>query len=117
VYATAPIPAGTLVDISPVLLLTEAEYYGRREDGTVCGPGELRGVEGSQLRGYVFTWKGREGGMALALGMGELEGVTGFEQTEVEVERAGGLSRTEAGADKWCNPSQARFSTTLSSPT
>lgn len=23
------------------------------------------------LRGYVFTWKGREGGMALALGMGE----------------------------------------------
>jgi hypothetical protein len=66
VYATADIPAGTLIDISPVLLLTNEEYYGGGKQG------EGKGVEGSVLRGYVFTWKGKEGGMALALGMGEL---------------------------------------------
>lgn len=65
VYATADLAPGTLVDISPVLLLSNEEYYGGGKEG------EGKGVEGSVLRGYVFTWRGKEGGMALALGMGE----------------------------------------------
>ncbi|GAA6053298.1 hypothetical protein JCM3770_006672 [Rhodotorula araucariae] len=69
VYATAYIPAGKVIEISPVLVLPEHEYKGRRpgepDDGT------LKGVEASQLRGYVFTW-GRDGSMAVALGIGSL---------------------------------------------
>lgn len=65
VYATADLAPGTLIDISPVLLLSNEEYYGGGKEG------EGKGVEGSVLRGYVFTWRGKEGGMALALGMGE----------------------------------------------
>ncbi|KPV73499.1 uncharacterized protein RHOBADRAFT_54718 [Rhodotorula graminis WP1] len=72
VYATSYIPAGKVIEISPVLVLPEAEYKGRRpgehdddDDGT------LKGVEASQLRGYVFTW-GRDGSMAVALGIGSL---------------------------------------------
>lgn len=64
VYAKEDIAVGVTVDISPVLLITKEEYYG----GGVAGEG--KGVEGSVLRGYVFTWKGKEGGMALALGIG-----------------------------------------------
>ncbi|KAM0749917.1 hypothetical protein T439DRAFT_42353 [Meredithblackwellia eburnea MCA 4105] len=67
VYSTTTLPAGTLIDISPVLLLSDSEYY-----GVGSQPGQGNGVEGSVLRGYVFTWKGREGGMALALGVGSL---------------------------------------------
>ncbi|KAM0789684.1 hypothetical protein ACM66B_006545 [Microbotryomycetes sp. NB124-2] len=66
VFATRDIQPGTIVDISPVLLISNGEYYGGGE------PGQGLGVEGSVLRGYVFTWKGREGGMALALGLGSL---------------------------------------------
>ena len=67
VYATSYIPAGKVIEISPVLVLPEAEYKGKQpgehDDGT------LKGVEASQLRGYVFTW-GRNGSMAVALGIG-----------------------------------------------
>ncbi|KAK4701674.1 tRNA-specific adenosine deaminase 3, partial [Phenoliferia sp. Uapishka_3] len=66
VFATEDLPMGFLVDISPVLLLSSEEYYGGGKEG------EGKGVEGSVLRGYVFTWKGREGGMALALGVGSM---------------------------------------------
>lgn len=65
VYAKQDLAAGTVVDISPVLLLSNEEYYGGGKEG------DGKGVEGSVLRGYVFTWKGKEGGMALALGLGE----------------------------------------------
>ncbi|BGP42350.1 tRNA-specific adenosine deaminase subunit tad3 [Rhodotorula kratochvilovae] len=69
VYATSYIPAGKVIEISPVLVLPEHEYKGRQpgeqDDGT------LKGVEASQLRGYVFTW-GRDGSMAVALGIGSL---------------------------------------------
>lgn len=69
VYATSYIPAGKVIEISPVLVLPETEYKGRqpgeKDDGT------LKGVEASQLRGYVFTW-GRDGSMAVALGIGVL---------------------------------------------
>lgn len=64
VYSTETIPAGTLIEISPVLLLNDAEYYGGGKEG------EGKGVEGSVLRSYVFTWRGVEGGMAVALGLG-----------------------------------------------
>ncbi|KWU45978.1 SET domain-containing protein, partial [Rhodotorula sp. JG-1b] len=59
VFATCDIPAGEVIEISPVLVLGEEEYTGRKK------------VEASQLRGYVFTW-GRDGSMAVALGIGSL---------------------------------------------
>ncbi|GAA5858948.1 hypothetical protein JCM8547_007169 [Rhodosporidiobolus lusitaniae] len=69
VFATDSIQAGEVVEISPVLVLSEEEYKGRKkgeeDDGT------LKGVEASQLRGYVFSW-GRNGSMAVALGLGSL---------------------------------------------
>lgn len=68
VFATCDIPAGEVIEISPVLVLGEEEYTGRRK-GERNSDGELRGVEASQLRGYVFTW-GRDGSMAVALGIG-----------------------------------------------
>ncbi|TKA55697.1 hypothetical protein B0A53_02833 [Rhodotorula sp. CCFEE 5036] len=70
VFATCDIPAGEVIEISPVLVLGEEEYTGRRK-GERNSDGELRGVEASQLRGYVFTW-GRDGSMAVALGIGSL---------------------------------------------
>jgi len=69
VFASSDIAAGEIVEISPVLVLSEREYRGfdpKREEGN----GELKGVEASQLRGYVFTW-GKGGEMAVALGLGE----------------------------------------------
>ncbi|GAA6006657.1 Tad3p [Rhodotorula paludigena] len=69
VFATAYIPAGEVVEISPVLVLDEKEYKGRSKGET--DDGTLKGVEASQLRGYVFTW-GRDGSMAVALGIGSL---------------------------------------------
>lgn len=66
IYASQDLKPGTLIDISPVLLLNDAEYYGGGKEG------EGKGVEGSCLRGYVFTWRGKEKGFALALGMGSL---------------------------------------------
>lgn len=56
VFATRAIPAGEVIEISPVLCIPAKEYYD--------------GVDRSVLSGYVFTWKGIEGGMALALGLG-----------------------------------------------
>ncbi|GAA5931678.1 hypothetical protein JCM1841_000456 [Sporobolomyces salmonicolor] len=70
VFATADIPAGQVVEISPVLVLSEKEYKGYTR-GEEPEDGELRGVEASQLRGYVFTW-GKSGEMAVALGLGSL---------------------------------------------
>ncbi|GAA6016511.1 hypothetical protein JCM10207_002822 [Rhodosporidiobolus poonsookiae] len=70
VFATADIPAGEVVEVSPVLVLGEKEYKGTTA-GESPDDGKLRGVEASQLRGYVFTW-GRDGSMAVALGLGSL---------------------------------------------
>ncbi|GAA5906305.1 hypothetical protein JCM5296_000310 [Sporobolomyces johnsonii] len=70
VFATADIPAGQVVEISPVLVLGDEEYKGYRR-GEEPNDGKLRGVEASQLRGYVFTW-GKSGEMAVALGLGSL---------------------------------------------
>ncbi|GAA5930466.1 Tad3p [Sporobolomyces koalae] len=70
VFASQDIPAGQIVEISPVLVLSEKEYRGfdpRQQQSA----GELKGVEASQLRGYVFTW-GKSGEMAVALGLGSL---------------------------------------------
>lgn len=72
VFATCDIPAGEVIEISPVLVLGEEEYTGRKK-GERNSDGELRGVEASQLRGYVFTW-GRDGSMAVALGIGAFGG-------------------------------------------
>ncbi|GAA5992085.1 hypothetical protein JCM11641_002534 [Rhodosporidiobolus odoratus] len=69
VFATADIPAGQVVEISPVLVLSEEEYTGRKKSEP--NDGALKGVEASQLRGYVFSW-GRNGSMAVALGLGSL---------------------------------------------
>ncbi|GAA5875125.1 hypothetical protein JCM16303_005018 [Sporobolomyces ruberrimus] len=72
VFASEDIPVGQVVEISPVLVLSEKEYRGfdpKKEENE--GNGELRGVEASQLRGYVFTW-GKNGDMAVALGLGSL---------------------------------------------
>lgn len=55
--ATRPIPAGTLVDISPVLLFSKEEY-------------EAHGKH-TVLDHYTFVWK--DGRMALALGLGECQ--------------------------------------------
>lgn len=77
VFATRPIAAGEVIEISPVLCISNEEYYGReqgtkQEEESRGKTGEERkGVDGTVLRGYVFTWKGVEGGMALALGIGE----------------------------------------------
>lgn len=67
VFAARDIQMGETVDISPVLVLGEEEYKGRAKGE--ASDGTLRGVEASQLRGYVFTW-GRDGSMAVALGIG-----------------------------------------------
>ncbi|KAJ8293198.1 tRNA-specific adenosine deaminase subunit tad3 [Rhodotorula toruloides] len=69
VFATEDIPAGQVIEISPVLVLSQEEYKGRKEGAE--DDGVLKGVEASQLRGYVFTW-GRDGSMAVALGIGSL---------------------------------------------
>ena len=51
-------------------MLSEEEYRGF-DPKVEGGGGGLKGVEASQLRGYVFTW-GKAGEMAVALGLGEL---------------------------------------------
>ncbi|KAH8976302.1 hypothetical protein BDL97_01G207200, partial [Sphagnum fallax] len=64
-HTTVPLPRGTLVDISPVLVFSKEEYN-KVEDGL--------------LGSYTFGWKSvgddgkvvRKGQMALALGMGDL---------------------------------------------
>lgn len=61
IYATSPIPADTLIEVSPVLLFPPAEYA-------------LHGSK-TQLDGYTFVWKRASNGtaiMALALGLGSL---------------------------------------------
>ena len=68
VFASQDIPAGQIVEISPVLVLSEKEYRGFDPKSENEG-GDLKGVEASQLRGYVFTW-GKNGDMAVALGLG-----------------------------------------------
>jgi len=71
VFASQDIPAGQVVEISPVLVLSEQEYRGfdPKKDEEPRRDGGLKGVEASQLRGYVFTW-GKNGDMAVALGLG-----------------------------------------------
>jgi tRNA-specific adenosine deaminase 3 len=54
--ATQPIPAQTLVEVSPVLLFKPEEY---REHGKYTIPDE-----------FTFTWPSGDGTMALALGIG-----------------------------------------------
>lgn len=61
VFATRDLRPGELVDISPVLCISPDEYY---------SPEGRDGVDHTVLKDYVFTWKGREGGMAMALGLG-----------------------------------------------
>ncbi|EPQ29063.1 uncharacterized protein PFL1_03352 [Pseudozyma flocculosa PF-1] len=60
IYASRRLPAGTLLEISPVLLFPPGEYdkFGRH----------------TQLDGYTFVWRRTEAGsiMALALGLGSL---------------------------------------------
>lgn len=61
-FAAQEIEAGTVVEISPVLLVgTGAEY--ERRDGVQA--------DGRQLKDCMMEWGGKEGGMALALGLGE----------------------------------------------
>ncbi|KAG6541340.1 hypothetical protein Mapa_017282 [Marchantia paleacea] len=64
VYATRDIPQGCVVEISPVLLIPKEQYK--------------TGVNQSELKNYVYTWNwgpgrgGRNGDMALALGLGSI---------------------------------------------
>ncbi|KAK4051644.1 tRNA-specific adenosine deaminase subunit tad3 [Microbotryomycetes sp. JL201] len=116
VYAARDILAGTTIDISPVLLISSKEYYGGGE------PGEGKGVEGSVLRGYVFTWKGKEGGMALALGLGSLFNHSATPNVSFELDTVGyaihykTFKRVNAG-DELCiyYGHQAKFDGQLSS--
>lgn len=55
VFAPEDIPAGTVLEESPVLVLTQAEWeQGKLNDGV--------------LGGYAFNWS--NGGMAVGLGIG-----------------------------------------------
>lgn len=56
VYASKALKAGTVVDISPVLVVPRREYEA--------------GVQDSVFKDYVFSW-GKGGDQALALGLGE----------------------------------------------
>lgn len=56
VFASSAIPAGTVLEDAPVLVLTKAQWDGGRMDDTVLGE-------------YGFCWS--NGGMALGLGIGE----------------------------------------------
>ena len=55
VFATRPIPAGTVVHVAPVVLLDDESH-------------DL--IDETELSGYVYDWHG--GGVALALGYGSL---------------------------------------------
>jgi hypothetical protein len=56
VFASSDIPAGTILEESPILVLTRAEWdEGRLDDGV--------------LGGYAFNWS--NGGMAIGLGIGQ----------------------------------------------
>lgn len=60
VFAPADIPAGSVLEEAPVLVLTKEEWEtGKLNDGV--------------LGGYAFNWSG--GGMAVALGIGMLNGI------------------------------------------
>jgi hypothetical protein len=64
VYAPRDLKRGTLLDISPVLIIPKEQYEAA---GGV--------IDRSVLGGYVFTWNwgskgGKNGDMALALGLG-----------------------------------------------
>jgi tRNA-specific adenosine deaminase 3 len=59
VYATQKMTRGTLLEVSPVLVLSKEEYA------------RSGGVGETVLKDYVFTWE-RQGDMALALGLGRL---------------------------------------------
>ncbi|KAG9227349.1 hypothetical protein CCMSSC00406_0004112 [Pleurotus cornucopiae] len=67
--ATRPLPAGTVLEISPVLLFTKDEYsnYGRH----------------TILDHYTFKWK--DGRMALALGLGSLLNHSEFPNTSYTI--------------------------------
>lgn len=56
VFASRHIPAGTLLEDAPVLVLTKEQWEDGRMDDTILGE-------------YGFCWSG--GGMALGLGIGE----------------------------------------------
>lgn len=56
VFASRHIPAGTLLEDAPVLVLTKEQWEEGRMDDTILGE-------------YGFCWSG--GGMALGLGIGE----------------------------------------------
>jgi tRNA-specific adenosine deaminase 3 len=59
VFAPIDIPAGTILEESPVLILTQAEWEdGKLDDGV--------------LGGYAFNWS--NGGMAIGLGIGAYGG-------------------------------------------
>ncbi|GMK57869.1 hypothetical protein CspeluHIS016_0407030 [Cutaneotrichosporon spelunceum] len=57
VFASAPIRAGTVLEVAPVLVLTKEQWEGGRMDDTVLGE-------------YGFCWA--RGGMALGLGIASL---------------------------------------------
>lgn len=59
VFTTEPISRGTLLEISPVLVVPPEQY---------SGPGQT-GVSQTVLKDYVFVWN-RRGAMAVALGLG-----------------------------------------------
>ncbi|GAA5976025.1 hypothetical protein JCM5350_000289 [Sporobolomyces pararoseus] len=86
VFASQDIPAGQIVEISPVLVLSEKEYRGFDPKSENEG-GELKGVEASQLRGYVFTW-GKNGDMAVALGLGSLFNHSALPNVSYEIKQS-----------------------------
>jgi len=59
VFAKCDVPAKTLVEVSPILLVKGGEYEGHRLRKTI-------------FESYLFTWSRSTGDMALALGMGSL---------------------------------------------
>ena len=59
VYATRSIPANTVVEISPVLLVPASQY-------------STLSLQSSIFESYLFTWSRSTGDMALALGLGSL---------------------------------------------
>lgn len=77
VFASRHIPAGTLLEDAPVLVLTKEQWEEGRMDDTILGE-------------YGFCWSG--GGMALGLGIGESRlagGSPGKRQMERRTRRGG----------------------------
>ncbi|CAO1622565.1 unnamed protein product [Sympodiomycopsis kandeliae] len=73
VYASRPLPSGTIVEISPVLLFNKSEWdnYGSK----------------TILDCYTFKW-GRMGEMALALGLGSLFNHSKFPSVAFYIDRS-----------------------------